>query len=158
MVDTNILNDFNKAIIVTGTPATGKSTFAKKLCEENSKLKYFDINEYFKNHKYYESYSKEDESFIIDEEIISEIMVPLILNSDVVLVIDSHLSHYVDSKYVSKCYVTKCALPELKKRLESRNYSDKKVRDNLDSEIFDVCRIDAEELGHTIEIINTDSN
>ena len=69
--------------------------------------------------------------------------------------IDSHLSHFLPSKYVDKCYVTKCNLKELEKRLKKRKYSKKKIRENLDAEIFDVCFEEAKENKHDIEIIDT---
>ena len=44
--------------------------------------------------------------------------------------------------------MTKTKLPALKKRLEARKYSEQKVRENLDAEIFDVCQQEALENGH----------
>ena len=72
------------------------------------------------------------------------------------LVIDSHLSHYLPKEYVDTCIITKCNLKLLKKRLEERGYSKNKVRENLDVEIFDTCRLEALEAGHKVKIIETD--
>ena len=47
------------------------------------------------------------------------------------------------------------SLKTLKKRLEKRGYSKEKVRENLDAEIFDTCRIEALEAGHNVEVIYT---
>jgi len=71
------------------------------------------------------------------------------------VVIDSHLSHYLPKKYVDKCIVTKSSLEELKKRLKKRGYKEGKIRENLDAEIFDICRIEAEEAGHDVEVVQT---
>ena len=71
------------------------------------------------------------------------------------LVIDSHLSHYLPPKYVDLCIVTKCELGGLKKRLEKRGYSDTKVKENLDAEIFNVCFEEANKFGHKILIVDT---
>src|SRR3989344_3005263 len=71
------------------------------------------------------------------------------------LVLDSHLSHYIQSKYVDKCIVTKCDLKELKKRLKKRKYSKEKIRTNLHCEIFDVCHIEALENKHNVKVIKT---
>jgi broad-specificity NMP kinase len=46
-------------------------------------------------------------------------------------------------------------LKKLKKRLEKRNYSKSKIRENLDAEIFDVCLVEAKEKGHKIKVIET---
>jgi broad-specificity NMP kinase len=48
--------------------------------------------------------------------------------------------------------VCKCELKKLKKRLEKRKYSQKKIRENVDSEIFDICLNEAVEKGHQIAI------
>ena len=71
------------------------------------------------------------------------------------LVIDSHMSHCIPSKYIDVCIVTKCNLKVLKKRLEKKGYSKEKVRENLDAEIFDVCLTEAEEAGHKLLIVDT---
>lgn len=63
------------------------------------------------------------------------------------IIIDGHLSHYVDADY---CFVVKSDIKELGRRLKSRNYSAKKVRDNLESEIFDVCLEEAKSLKQRI--------
>ena len=72
------------------------------------------------------------------------------------IIIDSHLSHYLSKEVVDKVIITKCDLKKLKKRLEKRKYTIDNIRENMDAEIFDVCRIEALEEGHTVEIINTD--
>ena len=59
-------------------------------------------------------------------------------------------------KYVDKCIITKCDLKELEKRLQKRKYSKEKIRENLDAEIFDTCRVEALEAGHNVEVVNTD--
>jgi len=59
------------------------------------------------------------------------------------------------AKYINLCILTKCDLKELKKRLEKRKYSKAKIRENLDSEIFDICLNEAIEKSHTILIIDT---
>ncbi len=71
------------------------------------------------------------------------------------VVIDSHLSHYLPKKYVDICIVTKCKLKKLESRLKKRKYSKNKMRENLDSEIFDVCLTEAKENKHKIIIVDT---
>jgi adenylate kinase len=73
------------------------------------------------------------------------------------VVIDGHLSHFIPAKHIDLCFITSCPLNVLKKRLEKRKYSARKVRDNLDCEIFDVCRIEAEENGHRPIVVWTNS-
>ena len=71
------------------------------------------------------------------------------------VVIDSHLSHYLPKKYVELCIVTHCDIVVLKKRLEKRKYSQLKIRENLDAEIFQTCLTEAQEQRHTILEVDT---
>ena len=140
-------------IVVSGTPGTGKTTFAKKLADEKG-YKYLDVKELIKNENLSDGYDKKRDTLIIDTEKLNNALIAII-KKEKNLVIDSHMAHYLPSKYVDLCYITKCSLPILKKRLEERGYSKEKVRENLDAEIFDTCRIEALEAGHNVEVVKT---
>ena len=143
-----------KAIIVTGSVCSGKTTVAKLIAKKFN-YKYLDVNKLIREKKLYEGYDKELDSYIIDERKLVKVLKGLIKKSKTRLVIDSHLSHYLPKSQVELCIVTKCDLKELKNRLKKRDYSEKKIRVNLDAEIFDVCLIEAKEKGHKIKIIDT---
>ena len=140
-------------IIVTGCPATGKTIIARKIAEKK-KLRYIDVNQLIKDNKLYSYYSRKDMSYVVDVKKLNRFLIKLI-KKDKEVVLDSHLSHYLPHKYVDECIVTKCSLKELKKRLEKRKYPNKKIRDNLDCEIFDVCHIEALENKHKVRVIDT---
>lgn len=71
------------------------------------------------------------------------------------MIIDSHLSHYLPKKYVDLCIITKCSLKAMEKRLKKRRYPIKKIRENLDAEIFDVCLNEAKENNHEVFVVDT---
>src|SRR3989344_5502388 len=141
------------AIIVTGNPATGKTTIAKKIAKQKN-LKYIDVNELIKENKLYSYYNEKDKSYVVDVKRLNKFLINLIKKNKKV-VLDSHLTHYLPAKYVDECIVTKCNLKELKKRLEKRKYSKEKIRNNLDCEIFDVCGIEALENKHKVKVVDT---
>ena len=141
------------AIVVTGTPGTGKTEVAKAIAKK-MKLKYVDVNDVVDKHGLIEKYEKERDTNVVDEEKLVKILVEMIKeNKD--LVIDSHLAHEIPAEYVDLCVVTKCELKELKVRLGKRGYKPKKVRENMDAEIFDVCLNEARERGHKLLVIDT---
>ncbi len=139
-------------IIVTGTPGAGKTMIAKALAKKY-KLEYVDLSKLIKEKKLYEKYDKKLKTYIVDIKKIKQILIKIAKEDNII--IDSHLSHYLSRKYVDLCIVAKCDLPMLKKRLEKRKYPKLKIRENLDSEIFDVCLVEAKEQKHKIKIIDT---
>ena len=143
-----------KVIIVSGSIASGKTTLARLIAKKYHAI-YINVNDLIKNYKLYSSYNKKLESFNVNVNKLNKFLINLIKNSKNNLVLDSHLTHYLPSKYVDLCYVTKCELKELKKRLEKRKYSKEKIRENLDAEILDVCLTEALENKHKVKIIDT---
>ena len=135
----------SKVTIISGTPGTGKSTLAKKL-DKKEKAVHIDVNTLIKKEKIFDKYDKKLKTMIVDirklitrlEKLIKEYQ-----KKQQDIIIDSHLAHYLNPKLVSRCIITKCNLKTLKRRLEKRGYSKKKVRENLDAEILDVCALEA---------------
>ena len=144
-------------IIVTGTPGTGKTTYAKKLAEDKG-YAYVDVNEVIKSHNLSEGYDREMKCDIVDTDKLCRVLVEIIADakeSGDSLIIDSHLSHYIPSKYVDKCVIMVCSDRKvLRKRLEARGYSKKKVEENIEAEIMESCLEDAREMGHNIEVVD----
>ncbi len=146
-----------KVIIVTGTPGTGKTTLAKGLVPL-LKTKYLDVNSLVKeNDGIVESFDNERDCFVVDEKKLIGILLDLIKRSKNSVVIDSHMSHYLPKSKVDCCIVTKCDIKVLKKRLEERQYSEAKIKENIESEIFEVCLQEAKENGHNVLVVNTEN-
>lgn len=139
--------------IVTGTPGTGKTTFAQKYAEEHN-LTYISGKDIIAEHNLSEGFDAERDCEIVSEEKFAEVCEKILEKQDN-CIIDSHLSQYIAAKNVEICFVCECDIAALKKRLEDRGYSATKVRENLDAEIFKVCRSEAVEQGHKIEVIDT---
>lgn len=148
-------NKKKHVITVTGTPGTGKTTLSKKLAKSLG-AEYIDLNDVVKNNQLINSFDKERNCNVVDEDKLSIVLKDLIKNTSHSLVIDSHMSHILPKNYVTCCIVTKCELQNLKKRLEERGYSEAKVKENLDSEIFEICLQEAQEVHHKIIEVHTD--
>ena len=143
-----------KVIIVSGSVASGKTTLAKLISKRHHAI-YVNVNSLIKEFKLYSSYNKKFKAYNVDTNKLNKFLINLIKNSKNSLVLDSHLTHYLPSKYVDICYITKCNLKELKKRLLKRKYSKEKIRENLDAEILDICLMEALENKHRVKVIDT---
>ncbi|MBS3152057.1 AAA family ATPase [Candidatus Woesearchaeota archaeon] len=143
-------------ITVTGSVGTGKTAISKKLAKK-LKLVYVDVNGVIEKNKLRDRYIKKLDTYEVDISKLNAFLIKLINSSKKGLVIDSHLSHYLPEKNVDYCVVCKCDLSILKKRLNLRKYNKAKIRENLDSEIFDVCLVEALENKHEVIVIDTSS-
>ncbi len=142
-----------KAIIITGTPGTGKTTVSKKLASLMN-YTYIDVNEIIKKQRLSKGYDRKRNCKIIDVKDLSNALVSVIRDSKTPLIIDSHLSHFLSKRYVSLCIITRCNLKLLKSRLKRRDYTKQKIEENLEVEIMEV--IPNEAAKHNCMFIDTD--
>lgn len=143
-------------IITSGTPGTGKTFVSKKLAD-NLGFKYVNVKRLLTKYNLKESYDKKRKSYVVDEKKLAKVLEKIIKESDN-LVIDSHLSQFINPRLVDLCVITKCDLKILEKRLKKKRYNKEKVRENLDCEIFDICLNEAKEKGHKVKVIDTTNN
>src|SRR3989338_6494842 len=135
-----------KALIVSGTPGTGKTTLSKRLAKKLSYL-YFDVNAFIAKNNIYEGYDRKRKTKVVDiaklnkaltKEINSLMKKPINekINKKILIkkskkikgiVIDSHLSHYLPKRNVDLCIITKCDIKELNKRLNRKKFNKSKI-------------------------------
>lgn len=140
-------------IAITGSPGVGKSTLAKFLTE---KLGYdrLDLHHHYKRISI--SYDRSKQSYDVDYRKFESLVKEKLKQAKKGLVIDSHISHLLPRKMVDLCVVLICSdLRKLEKRLKARKYPQKKIRENLDAEIFQVCLMEAKEKRHKILVFDT---
>lgn len=146
-----------RIFIVTGTPGTGKTTVAKQLAKKYHG-QYLDVNAIIRKQHLKEGYDRKRKTALIDTDKLNTVLIGIIKEAKKkkeILVIDSHLSHYLPAKWVDLCIVTKTNLKKLKQRLQRRGYSKAKIQENLECEIFDVCLTEAEEAGQRVKVVGT---
>lgn len=131
-------------ITVTGTPGTGKTTISEAL-----DLQIVGLTKFVKQ----KGLGEQREEFEVDIPAMKEALEDEVEEYEDV-VIEGHLAHYFPSDI---CFVLRCDPEVLDDRLEERNYSESKVRENLESEALDIVLAKAVEHQETvIEIDTTD--
>ncbi len=154
-------------ITVTGTPGAGK-TFAAKRIARIMHARYFDLNAFIKKERLYDAYNSSLRTYDVDTRKLSRLSAILfsaysstgrklrLKKKEYTLrallaelsqhswhhteaqdiIIDSHLSHTIASDL---CIVIRRDIALLAKEYRKRKYPAQKIRDNLESEIFQIC-------------------
>lgn len=141
-----------KVIIISGTPGVGKSTLAKALAK---KVGYGRLN----LHRYYQTissgYNKNKQTYNINPKKFIGFVQRKQKLFKTGLIIDSHISHYLPAHMVDLCIVVTCSdLKKLRHRLRRRGYTHKKIEENIQAEIFQVCLLEAQERGHKVVVFD----
>lgn len=133
-------------ILVTGVPGTGKTTFAPAVAERFG-LRFVDINKLIVEHKLHEGYDNQYKSFVLDEEKLLDELEELFDQEapEGGLVIDYHACEFFPERWFDLVLVLRCSNTVLFDRLKARNYAEKKLRDNLECEIFGTVAEEAED-------------
>ncbi len=140
-------------IIISGSPGTGKSTLARSLAK---KLGFQRLNLHNHYREISKIYDPKKQSHIIDYNKFEKLVREKKKRAAKGLIVDSHISHLLPKKMVDLGVVLTCSdLKTLETRLKKRKYSRKKIRENLDAEIFQVCLAEAKERKHRILVFDT---
>jgi adenylate kinase len=132
-----------RVILVTGTPATGKTTLAKPLAAALN-AQYFNLTDLAREEHLTTSKDEQRDTDIIDEPKMRQKLKALITNAQNDVVIDGHYAAAVTPKtQVTNVFVLRRNPKELRHAMEQRGYSPAKQDENLQAEILDVCLIES---------------
>ncbi|CAF0744381.1 unnamed protein product [Didymodactylos carnosus] len=134
-------------IIICGTPGVGKSRLCQDLCQKCPELRYVNINEVAQQKNYFIEYDDDNECQILDDERVQDFLEEKYFRlKPSGLVIDYHSAGIIpDDGQIQGVFVLRTDNDILHQRLEQRNYSAKKIDQNIQSEIFQVCLDEAYE-------------
>lgn len=132
-----------KTIFITGTPCTGKTTVSEILASKlNCKL--VKINDLAIENDFVLGIDDNKGYKVIDIPALNEKVSEIINASDELIIFEGHLAHLCDG--ADKVIVLRVRPEILQSRLEARNYSEAKIRENLEAEAMGVCTAEAYEI------------
>ena len=141
-------------IALTGTPGTGKTTVATLLKKKSYTV--VELNKLAKEKGFVDGYDEERECSIIDVEKLQVYLKENLFKKNEKIILDGLLSHLV--KNVDLVIILRCHPGELKKRLETKGWSERKISENVEAETLDIILCEAAELhekNHLFEIDTT---
>ena len=170
----------NQVIYISGTPCTGKTTVSTKL---NDYFKENDFNTCFikindlaiekdlvlgeDQDKFYKVIDIDKLNLILNEEIddflnkssnCSDFSSDSSSDSSNIVIVEGHLSHLCEG--ADKMIILRLNPKELESRLKGRDYSDSKIKENIEAEALAVCSAEAYEIygGNASEIDTTNKS
>lgn len=120
-------------ILITGTPGTGKTTLAREIAQASG-LKHVSISELAKECGALDNFDDELQTWELDEDkVIDEIDEDMREGGHI---IEYHSSEWFPERWFDVVFVLRVDNTLLYKRLEKRNYPERKIQENVQCEIF----------------------
>ena len=130
------------AILIGGTPGTGKTETAKELRIILGQ-RVVALGQLAVETGCVEQRDSDRDTGIINEDCLVEQILSLLESESESIIIEGHYVDLVPSSSVKHVFILRTHPTKLKKRLRSRDYSDDKVSENVEAEIMGVCQMDA---------------
>ena len=128
-----------KAIVITGTPGTGKSTVGRLLASRLGAA-LVELGELVAREGLHLGLDEETGSLIADLDALSSRLAGMMASARQPLVVVGHYAqHVVPREAVLRAFVLRKNPYELMEVLRSRGYTGRKLYENLQAEILDVC-------------------
>jgi adenylate kinase len=133
-----------QVILLSGTPCVGKTSVAHHLTPKLDAL-YVNLTDLATHENLILGKDKERNTTIVDEVKMKRRINQIVTKTDKQnIIIDGHYAvNVVPKKLVTRVFVLRRDPVELRKFMTNSGYSERKLNENLASEILDVCLIDA---------------
>ena len=134
-----------KAIVITGTPGTGKSTVARLLAERLG-AELVELGELAVREGFCSGLDEERGTLIVDTDLLAQRVSELLAagpSGGLLVVVGHYAQHVVPREHLLMAFVLRRHPLELRRVLEARGYRGRKLHENLLAEALDVCLVEA---------------
>ncbi|XP_054798505.1 adenylate kinase isoenzyme 6 homolog isoform X2 [Prosopis cineraria] len=129
-------------ILVTGTPGTGKTTMSSALAEA-IQLRHINIGELVKEKNLHDGWDNELDCYIINEDLVCDELEDIMEGGG--NIVDYHGCDFFPERWFDCVVVLQTDNSVLYDRLSKRGYSESKLSNNIECEIFQVLLEEAKE-------------
>ena len=130
------------AIVITGTPGTGKTAISKSLSREVG-AQYLSLTRFVIGKRLHSAIDVQRRSRVVDFERTRGRLKKLLSRAKSMVIIDTHIPDAIPREYVRMVIVLRCHPRVLQARLRMRHWSVSKIRENVLAEILDSCYTNA---------------
>lgn len=142
-------------ILITGTPGTGKSTLSAEI-STNLGLRHIDLSEFAKERHLLAGHDDTLNCDYLHEDAVLDALEPIMADGGVVL--DHHSSDWFPERWIQMVVALRTTTEALYDRLQERRYAPRKLEQNMQAEIMQVCRDEAKESYPKARFIELDSS
>lgn len=133
-----------RVILITGTPCVGKTSVAHQLASKLN-ASYVNLTDLAKHEYLTLGIDEERNSIIVDEHRMQRRIGQIIKKTGKKdIIIDGHYAaNVVPKKHITRVFVLRRDPVELRRLMKRSGFSERKLFENMASEILDVCLVDA---------------
>jgi adenylate kinase len=132
------------AVLVTGTPGTGKTVISKLLAAQIG-ADYISLARLGVAHRLYSSFDRQRRTRVLDLQRTRNLLRQSLSERRRLTVVDTHVPEAVPRECVRKVIVLRCNPVILETRLRKKGWGFRKIRENALAEIVDSCYVAAVE-------------
>ncbi|KAF2300526.1 hypothetical protein GH714_013946 [Hevea brasiliensis] len=129
-------------ILITGTPGTGKTTTSSALAEATL-LRHINIGDLVKEKNLHDGWDEQFECHIINEDLVCDELEDIMEEGG--NIVDYHGCDFFPQRWFDRVVVLQTDNSVLYDRLNKRGYSQNKISNNIECEIFQVLLEEAKE-------------
>lgn len=130
------------AIVIGGTPGTGKTRIAKILASK-LRVEAVSLGELAEQEGCVSARDKARDTGIINEDCLVEAILDIVDDRSKRIIIEGHYVDLVPNDSVEIAVVLRTHPETLRERLLERGYSKAKIDENIEAEVLGVCQLDA---------------
>ena len=135
--------EFTRLIVVTGTPGVGKTRFSRVLAKKLGAV-HIDLGLLATRERFIVGFDRLRQTYIVDTKKMARALKEILHYLSGSVVLDGHFAaNMVPLELLDIVFVLRCHPEKLKRRLRLRKIPERKIVENVQAEILDVCLWDA---------------